>query len=151
MNPILKDRFHHDGRGPELVKAWIEDGGLYLEAIDFFNPEDPHKHEYKKHLWFDSPQAFMVTPEEEFHVAKRKIDWAEVGKAALFDLGRTQWCEEFSNRHSSRCRHYLAMFYDEYLDILCEGIEVRDGGYKSTANKAVDSIRTSSAGPLESL
>jgi hypothetical protein len=128
LKPILRESFYHDGRGPELQKVHYAGNGIVLKAIDYFNPDDEHKTETLKHLLFLRPQVFMFTPEEVYDY-RSAMNWAEYGNAAIVCLGKSKWLQSFSPRHFSKCLHYQVMFYDEFLDVICEGIEAKPKGF----------------------
>ena len=125
MRPILRAAFFRDGRGPELIKAHYSSTGSTLKATDYRNPHGSGL----KHLLFAGPQVFMFTPEEVENHSGSSVDWSSTQGAGAVCLGRSPWLLSFSQQHLAKCEHYRIMFYDEYLDILCEGIEARDGGY----------------------
>lgn len=131
LTPVHPGLFYHDGRGPELLKVHYGQDGLPLLAIDFVNSDyEECDNKNIKHILFVKPQVFMFTPEEVFNYAAFPIDWAKYGKAALFCLGRSPWVLSFAPRHLIACSHFRAMFYDEFLDVICEGIEVREGRFR---------------------
>jgi len=39
------------------------------------------------------------------------------------------WLRSFNPHHLVICQHYRNMFYDEFLDILCERVKSKKGGY----------------------
>jgi len=124
------DSFYHDGRGPALVRVHYDTiTGSGIVAADFLNPDDTR--DRLKHLLFVRAQAFQFTPEEEY--TNEWVDWARTGNAAIIDLGRSAWYRSFTNRHSSDCRHFHIMFYDEVLDIICHAVELKAGGYLQDA------------------
>ena len=130
IKPILRPFFYHDGRGPELQKAHYTDCGAHIEAVDYFNPDDKHSPEKLKHLRFNRAQVFMFTPEEVYNGQPSEIDWSEYQNAAIICLGKSEWFRSFDQRHLSKCNHFHIMFYDQYLDIICEKIVAQQGGYK---------------------
>lgn len=127
LTPIHADFIYHEGRGPILGKAHYGPKGIPLKAIDFFNPDEKDV----KHLLFIGSQVFMFTPEEVWNYAAWTSIPTTVGNAALFSLGRSAWLASFAPQHLARCSHYRAMFYDEFLDVICEGVEVRAGRYRA--------------------
>lgn len=129
IEPVLKEEFHHDGRGPELQLVHYSKDGSSILAIDYFNPEDKYVPENLKHLLLHKAQVFMFTPEEVYGFVK-EINWGKTEKAAVLCLGQSKWLKSFNPMHLGKCKHYRVMFYDEYLDIICEGIEGKLGGYK---------------------
>jgi len=128
IKPILRDFFYHNGRGPELQKVHYRGRGSVLKAVDYFSPDDEYVAENLKHLLFLRPQVFMFTPEEVYDYG-RGVKFSEHNNAAIVSLGRSEWLRSFSPRHLDNCQHYQVMFYDEFLDVLCEGIEAKSGGF----------------------
>lgn len=128
INPILRGYFYHDGRGPELQKVHYVGKGAVLKAIDYFNPDYDGTPENLKHLLFLRPQVFMFTPEEVYNFGEG-INWGEYNNAAIACLGKSKWLESFSPRYLEKCLHFQVMFYDEFLDVICEGIEAKSKGF----------------------
>lgn len=128
INQILRESFYHEGRGPELQKVYYVGNGTILKAIDYFNPDDEFIPDRMKHLLFEKPQIFMFTPEEVYNDSS-DIQWHKYNNAAILCLGKSNWLESFSPRHLNRCLHYQVMFYDHYLDVICESIEAKLGSF----------------------
>ncbi len=129
MKPILKESFYHDGRGPELQKAHYSLNGKLIKAIDYFNPDDEYSPENLKHLLFVKTQVFMFTPEEVYNYETTNINWGQHNGAAMICLGKSEWLKSFAPQHLTTCSHYQVMFYDEFLDIICETVEAKLGSY----------------------
>ena len=130
--PINVEMFHHDGRGPELRSVHCRPRSAQITAIDYFNPEDDHSEDSLKHVYFIAPQVVQITPEEVIGADRMPTDLLGSGGAAMFDMGRTEWLESFSPRHLSNCRHFKLLFYDELLDVICEAVECRTGGFDAS-------------------
>jgi hypothetical protein len=128
IKPILRESFYHDGRGPELKRVHYIGEGVILKAIDYFNPDDEYTPQNLKHLLFLRPQVFMFTPEEVYDYGS-EVKWGEYGNAAIVCLGKSKWLQSFSPLHLENCLHYQVMFYDEFLDVICEGIEAKSNGF----------------------
>lgn len=130
--PIQADEFHHDGRGPELMRVFWSDRGSQIVAIEYYNPEDPYDAEHLRYVRFIKPQVVMCTTEEvigDLSVAEAMND----GHAAAFDLGKSAWLAGFNQRHLFKCSHYRLMFYDELYDVIAEALEFSRGPF-STEN-----------------
>lgn len=126
---ILKEFFYHEGRGPELQQVHFDLKGRMLKAIDYFNPDDVFTTENLKHLVFIRPQVFMFTPEEVYNYASTSVDWGAPYRASIVVIHESVWLHSFDPQHLGKCHHYRVMFYDEFLDVICEGIEAKSGGY----------------------
>lgn len=122
---ILTEKFYCEGRGPESLQYHWAYSGRILRAIDFINPDETKR----RHLLFSGVQVFMVTGEEVINYTSVNPLWRTTRRAGILCLGKSAWLESFSPRHLEKCVHYQIMFYDELLDIICESIEVREGGY----------------------
>jgi hypothetical protein len=127
MHVVHRTEFFHEGRGPELLSVHLAKGSSHLLAIDFRNPDSTQV----RHLKFQQAQAYMFTPEEVENYARTSVDWGATDGGSLVSLGRSSWLESFSPRHLARCSHFRVMFYDEFLDVLCENVNVFDGAYAS--------------------
>jgi hypothetical protein len=126
---VHAERFYHEGRGPTLVAVHLAERSAHLKAVDFLLP-DAESADQIHHLQFVKSQSFMFTPEEVENYAVSGVKWDETSRGALVSLGQSAWMTTFSQRHLGRCEHYRAMFYDEFLDVLCEHVLVERGPYK---------------------
>jgi len=129
IEPVLREWFRNDGRRPESQEVHYSGRGVVIRAIDYFSPEDEYTPENLKHLVFIRPQVFMFTPEEVYNPLAVNVDWSKYDGAAIVCLGKSGWLRSFDHRHLVNCRHFEVMFYDESLDVICEGIEAKSGGY----------------------
>ena len=89
----------------------------------------PYVPENLRHVKFIKPQVFMLTPEEVESYEAEFNPWEGEKKFALVHLGKSSWFRRFSPRHLANCSHFRCMFYDEFLDVICEKIEIGYGGY----------------------
>ncbi len=72
----------------------------------------------------------MFTPEEVVDYGSSRVtNFGPHSPAAAFDLSRSEWLLSFNPRHLTRCHHFQLLFYDELLDVLCEGLDFRSGAY----------------------
>ncbi len=125
--PIFTDQFYSDGRGPELQRVhWALDGQV-LRAIDFTNPDETQM----RHVFFQSVQVFMFTPEEVISYLSLDPVWSTFRRAGIVCLGKSPWLQSFAPHHLSNCDHYQLMFYDEMVDVICEQLVVREGRYQT--------------------
>ena len=69
----------------------------------------------------------MFTPEEVENYGRSESDWSKTNRGALVSLGRTAWLKSFSPRYLERCGHFRAMFYYEFLDVICDGVSNEPG------------------------
>ena len=131
--PVLLDRIWAEGRGPELRRAHFRGKGLSLIALDYLNP-DYGSEDDMRHLIIHKAQVHQYTPEELYNSSRDEVRWGpSLGQAAVVDLGKSDWLLAFSQRHLGNCKHYRIMFYDEWLDIICENITAAAGSYSSRA------------------
>jgi hypothetical protein len=124
----------HSGRGPELQQVHYDQGGVVLKAIEYTNPDWCNQDEDLWHLLFIKTQVFMFTLEEVENSGSSPANWVETGKAALVSLGRSPWLASFNPYHLDRCSHFRAMFYDQFLDVICEEVEARRGRYRNPSH-----------------
>jgi len=110
-----------------LISVHLAKNGSHLLAIDFRNPDSTQV----QHLKFQCAQTYMFTPEEVESYAFASFDWGATEGGALVSLGRSSWLDSFSPAHLSLCNHFRVMFYDEFLDVLCESITVAEKPYAS--------------------
>lgn len=124
---VLRDWMWADGRGPELQRVYYVRS--QLRALEYLNP-DWRSEADVRHLLFDRTQVSMFTPEEVHNYADGGIKWGPtIDQAAVVNLGRSNWLLSFAQLHLERCSHYRLMFYDEFLDVICEGISAGQGPY----------------------
>lgn len=129
MKTILIDNFYRDSRGPELQKIHYNNPGTQIVAIDYYNPDVKYLQENMKHVIFKNLQAFMITPEEEFKYTESITEGLKKDKGAILNLGKSEWYNSFSNRYSQNCNHYRLIFYDDFIDVICEDVTIKDGSY----------------------
>jgi hypothetical protein len=75
-----------------------------------------------RHVLFERAQVVQITPKEVVSAAQIGNRYASADRAAMFDLGRSRWLQSFSPTHLERCRHVQMLFYDQLVDVICEGI-----------------------------
>jgi hypothetical protein len=125
--PIHVKEFYSDGRGPELGRLCWKYRNNVLEAAEYM-PPDAASAEDLRHVRFLRLQVVMITPEEVINYAKLTYI-AQHRPAAMFDLGKSDWLKTFSQLHLEKCHHYQLLFYDEFLDVIAEGIEIGMGEF----------------------
>ncbi len=113
-----------DGRGPEIKQVHYDPTGTTLKAIDFLDAK-----RRIGHVVFARAQAFMFTPEEVDGSALAPSNWRKVDGVAVSFLGKSPWLQSFNPHHLAKCQHFRLMFYDHYLDVVCEEISVREGHF----------------------
>jgi hypothetical protein len=127
---VLRDWIWAEGRGPELRRAYFGGRGSILVALEYANPDWASEADVK-HLVVHRAQVHMFTPEEVYNYARDEVQWGpSIDQAAVVHLGKSEWLLTFSQRHLARCNHYRIMFYDEYVDIICENISAENGPYR---------------------
>jgi hypothetical protein len=127
---VLRDWIWAEGRGPELRRAHFAGIGLTLAALEYVNP-DWRSDADIKHLIVRRAQVHMCTPEEVYNCARDEVQWGpSIDQAAVVNLGKSEWLLTFSQQHLERCDHYRIMFYDQYVDIICENISAENGPYR---------------------
>lgn len=131
IKPILQDVCYHEGRGPELQAVRYAFEGKRIQAVEYFNPDDEYVPTNIKHLHFVNTQVFMWTPEEVYNPLGIRDNWTKFQSVAVISLGKSPWLLSFSQQHLTRCGHFQIMFYDEYLDIICEDVVFGQGAYQS--------------------
>ncbi|HUI97292.1 MAG TPA: hypothetical protein VLX44_16165 [Xanthobacteraceae bacterium] len=103
--------------------------GTLLRAVEYVNPDWSSESDVK-HLLLHRAQVSMFTPEEVHDYRRDEIQWGPaLDQAAVVDLGKSEWLLGFAQQHLDRCHHYRVMFYDQFLDVICEDISAREGPY----------------------
>jgi hypothetical protein len=121
--PIHVAEFWHEGRGPELRRVLWNSSGTSIRAIEYVNPDWTSADMAVRHVIFQAPQVVQITPEEVIGADQLGTRYADHRPAAMFDLGRSTWLESFASGHLARCRHIQMLFYDELIDVICEGAD----------------------------
>lgn len=129
IKPIHLETFRFDGRGPDLLKTYWILRGATLAGLDYANSADPSDDVASRHVHFLAPQVAMITPEEVISKDQLGAEFFEERGAAMFDCGRSEWLLSFSGRHLGRCSHFKLLFYDELVDVICEGVELGEGRF----------------------
>ncbi len=83
----------------------------------------------------------MFTPEEVQNYSARGNDWGNYDNTEILCLEKSDWLTSFKERHLQNCKHYRVMFYDEFLDIICEGIESFEGSYRAEFRASKITVR----------
>lgn len=115
-----------DGRGPVLLQVHYGLTGTGLKAIDFVDVG-----EKIGHALFSRSQVFMFTPEEVENTTKSSPDFVNVDGVAVSFLGRSPWLISFNQHHLAKCEHFRVMFYDYYLDVICEKVFFHEGRFEA--------------------
>ncbi|MFZ2359072.1 MAG: hypothetical protein WA040_06980 [Anaerolineae bacterium] len=126
---ILIHLFDKDTRGPDLIRVYYTGEGSRIKAIDYCNPDDTCDAHSIRHLRFLKSQVHMFVPEEVYNYGEDQIPWRD-GRSAAVCLGKSAWLESFLSQHLRYCQHYRLVFYDQILDIICEGIEAHSGAFR---------------------
>ena len=145
IQPLHVEDCWHQGRGPELKQVHYDESGTVLRAIDYSNPDGN-----TRHLLFREPQVFMFTPEDVENHGSSVVNWTDTGRAALVSLGRSQWLASFNPYHLTECLHFRVMFHDDFLDVICQGVDVQPGFSDLTLiNWRDPRDRVAAAGPTQ--
>ena len=127
---VLTDQIWAEGRGPELRR--VHYAHTQLTALDYLNPNWSSETD-TRHLLFHRAQVAMFTPEEVHNYDRDVVKWGpKIDHAAVINLGKSDWLIGIAQRHLDRCSHYRLMFYDEFLDVICENISAGPGPYSQT-------------------
>ncbi len=127
--PLHVEDFWSDGRGPETHRVIWNATGTSIRAIEYLNPDWTDIDSDLRHVILERPQAVLITPEEVIGSDQLGDRYNELGPAAMFDLGRSAWLESFGQTHLANCRHIQLLFYDEVIDVLCEGVRCGKGRF----------------------
>jgi hypothetical protein len=133
VHVIARSKFYHDGRGPELLQVHFSPRSAHLVAIDYSPPDWDGKTIGVRHLKFLKAQVHMFTPEEVENYPASEVNWGATEQGALVSLGKSKWLGSFGQIHLGRCEHFRAMFYDNFLDVICEDVSAQDGEYAPEA------------------
>lgn|SRR5215813_7128732 len=123
---VLRTWLWTEGRGPKLRRVHYTGTRaphpVRLRALDYLNPNWGSDVEIR-HLEFNQARVWMFTSEEVHNYGRDGISWgAAIDHAAAVNLGKSEWLLSFAQQHLDRCNHYRIMFYDEFLDVICESV-----------------------------
>ena len=98
--------------------------GSRLRALEYLNPSETDV----RHLFFNGTQVSLFTPDEVYNYGRDEINWGPaIDQAAAVNLGKSEWLLGFAQEHLDRCSHYRIMFYDYFLDVICENVAAGKG------------------------
>jgi hypothetical protein len=129
VSPYETESFGFDGRGPEL-KRYIHDFDRI--AADTFTDRalPPGEVTGAEYCWsersgshwviFEGLQVIQTVPEEV--CSYWFLDHLPPGcrHLGILEIGDSEWRASFNQRHSAKCTHFILLFYDEILEIICE-------------------------------
>ncbi len=133
IQALAIDRFYSSGRGPELQRIIWGQRGCGLCAIEYFNHDDNYDVAHIKHVRVIRQQVVMITPEEVVDFRGRAAAFSNHRPAAVLDYGYSDWLLSFNQYHLSKCHHFQLLFYDQLFDIICEGLEFKNGAFEKDA------------------
>ena len=134
--PIAASDFYADGRGPELQRVIWGARGQWLQAIEYYNPDDVYDAAHLRHVSFHGFQVVAITPEEVIDYRGLRTAFSTHAPAAAIDCGQSPWFQSFAQRHLGRCSHFQLLFYDDLFEIICEQLTFSRGPYSDATNVA---------------
>ena len=113
-----------------LAAAHFGSAPLELLAVDCRIPQCDGAAEETIHIKFRGVQSFAVTAEESGNNAWHCIVGEGLQSHAAFELLASPLLAGQNPAHLKRCHHFVFVFYDEYLDVVCESVEAQSGAYR---------------------
>jgi hypothetical protein len=137
--PYISEFFGFDGRGPEIHR-FIHDRDLLKEGSFPDRRKPPGNIVGIEYFWFEHPemawvifkkqQVIQIVPEEVCSYWFTKFVSERQKGVGIYVVEDSEWLRSFSQRHLSRCRHFIIMFYDDIIEVICEGLEFGRGALR---------------------
>src|SRR5262245_57281824 len=131
VHPIATSYFHHDGRGPSLVR-WLCDRDLYLPDTwdeptplvgDIVGAEYilPHPAPHGAPAWvvFHGLQVLQIVPEEVHSYWHRTDLRRQPDQTGAWRIENSSWMTHFDPRHLTGHQHFVLEWYDELAEVIC--------------------------------
>lgn len=135
--PVKTDYFFDDGRGP-ILKHWLYD-------TDFVLPNSPEKAtrpniilgaDYGHWVVFHRMQVIQIVPEEVY--GYKYLDHTQEKGNGAWLVEDSNWLKSFHPRHLANAKHFILIFYDEIVEVICNDLIFGEGPFDIEAIAAVD-------------
>jgi hypothetical protein len=150
VHPIATSYFHHDGRGPSLVR-WLRDSDLYLPDT-WEDPAPlvgnivgaqyilPHPAPQGACAWvvFHGLQVLQIVPEEVHSYWHRTDLRRQSHQTGVWRIENSPWMRSFDPRHLIGHEHFVLEWYDELAEVICRELIFGSGVFDLQAQLAQD-------------
>jgi hypothetical protein len=123
--PFPTEHFGYDGRGPSLDR-FLHDRERIAPGTFTDRARPPGNitgAEYDAGFaWviFDGLQVIQVVPEEVHSYWFFGEAFLRVPLSGVFEVLESEWMESFKPRHLSGHRHFILVFYDQLVEVICQ-------------------------------
>ncbi len=131
--------FGFDGRGPEINRFIHDRDALLAGAFPDRRPPpghiigvEYHDIEHPQLAWvvFKQAHVVQVVAEEVCSYWFTKLSAAPAKSDGIYVVEDSVWLHSFSQRHLSKCRHFVMMFYDDIIEIIAEELVFGRGAFR---------------------
>ena len=133
VQPIRTPHFGYDGRGPELVR-WIHDRELVLPGSDQGRAPLPGGITGAQHTegWiiFQGLQVVQTAPEEVHSYWFFELLAENAKHTGAYRVTDSTWKASFHQRHLANQRHFILVFYDHLVELLCRELVFGAGEFR---------------------
>lgn len=133
VQPFTTPHFGYDGRGPELVR-WIHDRELVLPGSDKGRAPLPGSIVGAEHAagWviFQGLQVVQTVPEEvhSYEFFESLPDGTK--HTGVYEVSGSVWKASFRQLHLADQRHFILVFYDGLVEVLCRSLVFGPGTFQ---------------------
>jgi hypothetical protein len=71
-----------------------------------------------------------VVPEEMCSYWFTKLVASTESRVGIYVVEDSVWLRSFSQRHLSKCRHFIPMFYDDIVEVIAEELVFGPGAFR---------------------
>ena len=130
--PVTTTYFGYDGRGPTL-RRWIHDRDLVLPGSDGGRGQLPGRikgAEYDS-SWvvFRGMQVTQIVPEEVHSYWFFGLLPENSKRTGAYEVIDSAWKASFHPRHLASQRHFVLVFYDDLVEVLCRELVFGSGAF----------------------
>lgn len=133
VQPITTPHFGYDGRGPSLTR-WIQDRECVLPGTDKGRAPLPGGITGAEHtegwVFFQGLQVVQTVPEEVHSYWFFELLPDGTKHTGAYEVTDSTWKASFSQRHLADQRHFILVFYDDLVEVLCRELVFGAGEFR---------------------
>jgi len=133
VQPISTPQFGYDGRGPSLAR-WIHDRECVLTGTDKGRATLPGHIIGAEHSegWvvFQGLQVLQTVPEEVHSYWFFELLPSDAKHTGVYEVSDSAWKASFDQRHLADQRHFILVFYDDLVEVLCGSLVFGSGTFQ---------------------
>lgn len=133
VQPISTPHFGYDGRGPSLMR-WIHDRERVLPGTDKGRKKLPGHITGAEHTegWvvFQGLQVLQTVPEEVHSDWFFELLPSGTKHTGVYEVIGSAWKASFNQQHLADQRHFILVFYDDLVEVLCSSLVFGSGTFQ---------------------